>query len=55
MAETQTPKPLPKKGVMVTITFPIESDTEAIEVKQQLNEALKDVKDKRFTFQIFES
>lgn len=48
-------KPLPKKSCIITLMFAIESDKDALDIKQQFNEVVKDIKDKRFTFQIIES
>ena len=59
MAETETPKPpLPKvgakKGVSIQIMFPCESDDEAIDIKKAIDEIVKDIPEKRYTFSISE-
>lgn len=46
--------PMPKKSCVVTIMFPIEDDAEALKIKAVVDEAVKDMKDKRYTFQITE-
>lgn len=45
---------VPPKSCLITVMFPIASDDEAMAIKKAINEALKDVKEKRFTFQINE-
>ncbi len=47
-------KPMPKKSCMITLMFGIESDTEALEVKKVIDDAIKDIKDKRYNFGINE-
>jgi hypothetical protein len=54
MDTPQTP-PMPKKVCMVQLMFPIDNDKDALDVKQQIDAVIKDIKDKRFTFQIIES
>lgn len=51
----QTKEPMPKKSCMVTLMFGIESDDEALTVKKVIDEAVKDIEKKRFTFQIIET
>jgi len=46
--------PMPKKSCMITIMFGIEDDAEALKVKQQIDDALKDIKEKRYSFGINE-
>lgn len=46
--------PMPKKSCMVNLMFPVTDDTEALAVKQVIDDAVKDMKEKRFTFQIIE-
>lgn len=46
--------PMPKKSCIVNLMFPIKEDTEALAVKAILDDALKDLKEKRYTFQIIE-
>lgn len=47
--------PLPPKSCMITVMFPIQDDQQAYDLKKLLNEFLKDLPDKRFTFQINET
>lgn len=47
--------PMPKKACMINLMFPVTDDKEAMDIKQQIDEAVKDIKEKRFTFQIIES
>ena len=59
MAETQEPKPpLPKvgakKGVSIQLMFPCEDDDEAMVIKKAIDEVVKDIKEKRYTFSISE-
>ncbi len=55
MAEQTPTEPMPKKSCMITLMFGIESDTEALELKKVIDEQVKDIKKKRYTFQINES
>lgn len=54
MAEEQLPTPMPKKSCMITVMFAIETDQEALAVKQKIDDALKHIKDKRYNFGINE-
>jgi len=54
MPEPQQP-PMPKKVCMMTIMFPIIENETAYTIKTTLDEVIKDIPDKRFTFQIIES
>lgn len=54
MNEQPQPTPTPKKSCMFTVMFGIDTDAEALDVKQEIDDALKDIKDKRYTFQINE-
>lgn len=54
MDTPQTP-PMPKKVCMVQLMFPVIEDKIALDIKQQIDAIIKDVKDKRYTFQIIES
>lgn len=54
MEEQPQSTPMPKKSCMITLMFPVTDDSEALAVKKVLDEAMKDVKDKRYTFQINE-
>jgi len=46
--------PMPKKSCVITIMFPIEQDAEALKIKAVVDDSIKDMKDKRYTFQITE-
>jgi hypothetical protein len=48
-------EPMPKKSCMLTVMFGIETDEEALVVKKVIDEAIKDIEKKRFTFQINET
>ena len=54
MEEQQQPEPMPKKSCMVTLMFEIKTDDEAMAVKKVIDEAVKNIEKKRFTFQIIE-
>ncbi|KKN09369.1 hypothetical protein LCGC14_1047200, partial [marine sediment metagenome] len=50
-----TPKPaIPKKGVSIQIMFPCEDDEGALLIKKRIDEVIKDVTEKRYTFSISE-
>jgi len=51
----QPKEPMPKKSCMVTLMFGIETDAEALDVKAVIDEKVKDIEKKRYTFQINES
>jgi len=55
MDDKQALEPMPKKACMVTLMFGVTHDTEALEVKKAIDEAVKDIEKKRFTFQIIET
>ena len=44
----------PKKGVSIQIMFPCESDNEALAIKKRIDDVVKDVTEKRYTFSISE-
>ena len=44
-----------KKGCVINLMFPVVNDSDAIAVKQQIDNAVKNIKDKRLTFQIVEA
>lgn len=46
---------MPKKACMMTVMFGIEDDKIALDIKHLIDEAIKDIKEKRFTFQIIET
>ena len=48
------PKPGAKKGVSIQIMFPCESDEVAIGVKGKIDDIVKDIPEKRYTFSISE-
>lgn len=48
-------KPMPKAYCMVTLIFPITGNEQALHVKEVIDHAIKDVKDKRYTFQIVDN
>jgi len=59
MADPETPKPpLPKvgakKGVSIQLMFPCEEDDEAMAIKKAIDDVVKDIKEKRYTFSISE-
>jgi len=59
MADPETPKPsLPKagakKGVSIQLMFPCEEDAEAMAIKKAIDDVVKDIKEKRYTFSISE-
>lgn len=54
MDETIAKTPMPKKSCVITIMFGIEQDAEALKLKAIVDDAIKDMKEKRYTFQITE-
>lgn len=44
-----------RKGCVISLMFSIDNDSEAMAVKQKVNEIIKDIPEKKFTFQIIES
>ena len=48
------PKPGAKKGVSIQIMFPCENDGYAISVKKAIDDVVKDIPEKRYTFSISE-
>ena len=48
-------QPMPKKACMITLMFPVKDDAEGLAVKQVLDDAIKDITEKRYTFQITET
>ena len=55
MNEKVGTEPIPKKSCMITLMFGIEDDQQALTVKEKLNEIVKDIEPKRYTFQINET
>jgi len=47
--------PMPKKSCMITLMFPVKDDAEGLVIKQVLDDAIKEIPDKRYTFQITET
>lgn len=47
--------PMPKKACMINLMFPVTDDKDALAIKQGIDEIVKDIVEKRFTFQIIES
>ena len=59
MAETEEPKqpepkPGAKKGVSIQIMFPCDCDSYALKVKKAIDDVVKDIPEKRYTFSISE-
>ena len=48
------PKPGAKKGVSIQIMFPCPNDSVAIGIKAKIDDVLKDITEKRYTFSISE-
>jgi hypothetical protein len=46
---------MPKRACIITIMFGIESDDTALKVKQAVDNAVKDIEQKKYLFQITES
>jgi hypothetical protein len=44
----------PKRSCIFTVVFPIENDATALEIKNKFDDAIKDIPDKRYNFQITE-
>ena len=40
---------------MITLMFPVKDDAEGLVIKQVLDDAIKEIPDKRYTFQITET
>jgi len=55
MDEKSQITPMPKKACVITLMFPVENDTDALAIKQVLDDTIKDMKEKRYTFQITET
>lgn len=53
--ETPPVTPMPKKSCIITLMFAVDTDEEALHVKKILNEVVKNIKDKRYSFQINET
>jgi len=59
MEDTQAPLALPdkakaKKGVSIQLMFPCESDDVALDIKKKIDDVVKDIVEKRYTFSISE-
>ena len=48
-------RPMPKRSCMITLMFGIDNDAEALAIKKVIDEAVKDIKEKRYTFQLNEN
>lgn len=48
-------KPMPKHSCMITLMFAIDTDEQALAVKKQVDKAIENIEEKRYTFQINES
>jgi len=46
---------MPTKSCMITLAFGIESDEDALAVKKVIDEAVKDIEKKRYSFGIIEA
>lgn len=46
---------VPKKNCVITLMFAVEDDAFALAVKDNIDIAVKDIKDKRYTFQLNET
>jgi len=55
MDEQPQVEPIPEKACMITLMFAVDSDEEALHVKKALDEKVKDIDKKRYTFQIIET
>jgi len=55
MEEKSQITPMPKKACVINLMFPVTSDTEALAVKQVLDDAVKEIPEKRYSFQITET
>ena len=53
--ETPQLKPMPKKSCIITLMFAIESNEEAMHVKEKIDTLVENIKEKRYSFQINES
>lgn len=59
MAEPEEPKhpqspDMLKKGCQISLMWPCKDDEEALAVKRAIDDIVKDIKEKRYTFQITE-
>lgn len=52
--ETKPESPMPKKACLITIMFECTDDKQAFTMKGQIDDMVKDIPQKRFTFQITE-
>jgi len=51
--QEQAPKP-PKKACQISIMFPVDDDQKALDVKKAIDVIVKDIQDRRYTFNISE-
>lgn len=55
MDQTPIQKPeVPPKSCIITVMFAVATDEMALNVKKHIDDALKDIPEKRYTFQINE-
>ena len=53
--EAEPKKEMPKRSCMITLMFGIDNDAQALAVKKVIDEAISDIKEKRYTFQLNEN
>jgi len=53
--ETSPAKEVPKHSCMITLMFAIVTDAQALAVKKAIDDAIKDIPEKRYNFQINET
>lgn len=53
--ENPPTKEMPKRSCMINLMFAIDSDAEALRVKESIDKAVEHIKEKRYTFQLNQS
>jgi len=53
--EAEPTREMPKRSCMINLMFAIDNDAEALAVKAEIDKAIKDIKEKRYTFQLNEN
>ena len=53
--EEKPNKDVPKKSCMITLMIPIDDDVTALNIKKGIDDLIKDISEKRYTFQIHET
>ncbi|GAI91549.1 unnamed protein product [marine sediment metagenome] len=53
--ETPPKKEIPKRSCMITLMFGIDNDAQALAVKKVIDDAVKNIEEKRYTFQLNEN